>query len=693
MDRTDSTSEAKTYTPRQAAAYLSRALHEELTTHRVIALCIAGAFPNATQEPNSDDSQVKTWHIPLADLDHWLVDQGIATPSPTSLGELFFGRRRWLWIAGIAAIIIFWLTVGQGLASFVDLFDRFSPSPAMRAFRNIAPAADDETLILLADFTNADGLDAQFVTDKLYDQMTANLAGHPNIRVARLQRPITPTQGSDLARTLADDKDASIVIWGYYASPPGEHLTLHVETPNRNIEFISTPMQRTYDTEDIQPYGSTVAYPSMLKFTFDLGDELAGFSALVAGVTLHYAFQYNDAESVFSAALTLLTDAEDRTPATVVDVDVDGSGIVNVLRFYRGTNYLHMGRVREALIELQTIPFSLDEHGSISLSGSFLVTTGIAFTLIGQLDSARLYFETAQERALAENNPSGYAVATMNLGGIHLEKRDWATAAQYFSQARDIFVQNADADGIARADANLGGVYLRQREWDQAIQHMELALDEFRKQKDSHSIGQIYSNIGIVYERQQDWDRALEYFQNSLDIRQDIGDQLGVAHTMSNLGLVYEGRQDYDLSLRYQQQALAALEQLGVLSDIAWVHVNLGNVYRKMEQPELALVHYEQALDRFEALDDAYGSAVTMANLGYHYHAQGDLDQAANYANRALLILASMQLDAPETGQVAQLVRDVFAAKGLPPLIDLMPPDALPEHLRPTPPSTKKNDP
>jgi hypothetical protein len=83
------------------------------------------------------------------------------------------------------------------------------------------PAAEDETLVLVADVVDAEGKDPRFLTKDLFDYMQTKLADHERIRVVRWKNDISEENGRAEARKIGQDPavNATIVIWGHYVSP------------------------------------------------------------------------------------------------------------------------------------------------------------------------------------------------------------------------------------------------------------------------------------------------------------------------------------------------------------------------------------------------------------------------------------------------------------------------------------------
>ena len=144
--------------------------------------------------------------------------------------------KPWAWLVGIALLALALLL----FAGIFNIGPIRSLLPTPTAF---APAQDDESLIIVADFEDRSkgtrtGFDpAQRIFDQLRAQ--ADKKGLP-VRIERLYEPVT----QNTARAAAEKYSAALILWGWYdvegIQPTLERLRLRAErsaeeSPDRQL--------------------------------------------------------------------------------------------------------------------------------------------------------------------------------------------------------------------------------------------------------------------------------------------------------------------------------------------------------------------------------------------------------------------------------------------------------------------------
>ncbi len=192
-----------------------------------------------------------------------------------------------------------------------------------------APAGEKETLVVVSNFADTLGNDPRNLTFDLIERMVATLALHEQIRVERLNCAIKQQGGSETAMRIGSrrDVDASIVIWGVYVEPPEPEVRIYFDIVKQQETYLGAGFDRNFGPQVIQP---------------SLGEQVGEVVAFVAGVVLFNASEHLAAEPLFTTAIA----AADQPLA---------AEFTRALRYYRGTNYLHLGRALEAKDDLLTI--------------------------------------------------------------------------------------------------------------------------------------------------------------------------------------------------------------------------------------------------------------------------------------------------------------------------------------------------
>lgn len=196
-----------------------------------------------------------------------------------------------------------------------------------------APAQANETLVVVSNFADTEGDDLRNVTFDLFERMSETLTPHKNIRVERLNCAIKQQGGSETAMRIGSrkDVDASIVIWGVYVAPPDPEARIYFDIVKQKETYLGGGFDRSFGPQSIQP--------NMFDFKISLGEQAGQIVAFATGLTLFNAGEHLAAEPLFTTAIKAA-----EQPLAIE--------FARAIRFYRGTNYLHLGRALEAQDDL-----------------------------------------------------------------------------------------------------------------------------------------------------------------------------------------------------------------------------------------------------------------------------------------------------------------------------------------------------
>ncbi len=340
-----------------------------------------------------------------------------------------------------------------------------------------------QTIILVADFVDPTGIDTRDVTADLVEQMHTTLANHSNILIKRLGEAIARENGDETALSIGQrpEHKAAIVIWGHYVSPPDPELTVHFRMVQPNDTYLSNGFDQRYPPVQINQ-------PTMFEFKLDLGKHLGQLVAFASGLLLYEADHNKEALALFE------------TSATAINTPL-GQEFERAIHFYRGTNYLTLGRARDAQTDLQTLlptdDTSVQSFDKFSLAA--LGNLGTAYADLGQVEQA----------------------------------------IDHYQQALIIFREIGDRSGEGTALGHLGTAYRNLGQVEQALAHYQQGLVIFREIGDRRNEGSALGDLGTAYADLGQVEQALDHYQQALVISREIGDRRNEGNWLGNLGNVY----------------------------------------------------------------------------------------------------------------------------------------------------------
>ncbi|MGB1249323.1 MAG: tetratricopeptide repeat protein, partial [Candidatus Promineifilaceae bacterium] len=324
-----------------------------------------------------------------------------------------------------------------------------TPTPTPTLF---PPTQEGETLILVADFVDPEGVDSQLFTQNLIADLQTTLVDHANIRIEYLQTVITAAEGSDRAMQIAEDPafNADIVIWGNYTQPPEPQVHIHFDIVQEQETYLDTGLYERHG-------GAQLLQPSMFNFQVAMGQYLGEMVAFTAGLILFEDRSFNEAVAYFETAAQAIDKelAVDFTPA---------------IRFYRGTNFLYLGRAKEAqpdltalepLVATQIAAFEQGDQTAFegNLLSSMLNNIGLVYDILGDKQEALDFFNQALPITRDVGDRSGEAYTLNNIGAVYDALGDKQEALDFYNQALPIFRDVGHRSGEATTLDNIGGVY------------------------------------------------------------------------------------------------------------------------------------------------------------------------------------------------------------------------------------------
>jgi len=488
-----------------------------------------------------------------------------------------------------------------------------------------------QTIVLVADFVDPTGVDSGIVTRSLVEGMRETLRDHPDIVVKRLKQPIPAEEGSARARRIAEQPEhkAAFVIWGDYTLDPAPELYVHFDIIRQAETYLGSGTYEEYGPAQAQQ-------PSFFDFKLELGPYLGQLTAFASGLAL---FQADD----HKAAIPLF-----ETAAQAIDQSL-GVGIERAIRFYRGTNYLCLGRALDAEPDLQELvpdPASsamiADEAGRAALSN-----LGLAAMHLGDYVTARHYLERALEIESQLGNLDGQAAALGSLGTVAICQGNYAAAKKYHEQALEIHMQLGDSLGQAADLCNLGVVARLQGNYATAVDYLEQALKIARQFDDPGGQATVLNNLGTMAIFQGDYAIARRYLEQALEIYTQLGNPLGRADSLSTLAGLAVYQEDYAAAKGYLERALEIESQLGDSLGQAKDLGNLGLVAACQGDYATAIDYYERSLETHSQLGYPLGQAEVFCNLGLVAKEQGDYATAIDYLERSAGLYQKMELDLP----------------------------------------------
>lgn len=230
----------------------------------------------------------------------------------------------------------------------------------------------------------------------------------------------------------------------------------------------------------------------------------------------------------------------------------------------------------------------------------------------------------------AENDPLKMALIYNELGLLHDEQGDYASALIYYQKAIDIRREQLPPNhrSLSVSYNNIGEVQRQLGDYCNALDNHRKTLQIKQKilPPNDPSMATTYNNIGLANESLGEFATALSFYQKALNIKQKIlpADHQELAITYNNIGELHRLMGNFSAALTNLEQALQIrLKKYRAKdSSLAIPYNNLGLIHRELGNYGTALSYIQKSLDvKLETF------AANHPSLAFSYNNLGDIQQ------------------------------------------------------------------
>lgn len=482
-------------------------------------------------------------------------------------------------LLGLGAALLIILAVGVinlepvRMAVFPTATPTVTPTPSATPLP-FAPAASDETLILIATFYRTEGVADTDAHNEIRRAIeNAIPGGVKNLRVEVEPTRLTGDK-QEAARKLGEQYGASVIIWG---TDTGVRVTVNfLNLKEPDYEGAAVQINETERTQLANPS----AYARFI--TNDLPGQLTFLALFAVGQSY---FTQTD----YAAAIRLIDRAVAALPAQLAPPQGAAEAY-----FRLGWLYQNQGQKTEAIANYSQA-IELDPQGSAVAYNN----RAIAYHQQGDIQQALADYNQA-----IELDP-GYAPAYNNRGIAYFDQQDYPRAVANYTKAIELDPQ------LAFAFNNRGNAYKNQGDIAQAITDFDQAI------KLNPTYIEAYNNRANAYTDQGDFQRAIADYTWIIDQNPEY------VSAYINRGIVYDQLGDYPQAASDYTKAIE-LEPAN-----ATAYAGRGLVAYRQGNYQPAIDDYSQAIKLDPQNETAYyNRGLAYADLGNVPQAIADYTQA-----------------------------------------------------------------
>ncbi|MGB3465244.1 MAG: tetratricopeptide repeat protein, partial [Cyclobacteriaceae bacterium] len=184
---------------------------------------------------------------------------------------------------------------------------------------------------------------------------------------------------------------------------------------------------------------------------------------------------------------------------------------------------------------------------------------GLAYWKMGQLHLAEEYLSESQRHLKLSGQDENVGISYTNLGGIHVELRNFRIAIGYFRKALTYLDKDKYHAGILYH--NISACYTRMEQYDSARYYINLALrDKTDHFGENHSaLVSTYTSLGTILTRTKQYKKAEHHYKKALTIGKEYlaPNDPGLIESYNLFSQHYVDRVRYPEALQYADTALA----------------------------------------------------------------------------------------------------------------------------------------
>lgn len=261
----------------------------------------------------------------------------------------------------------------------------------------------------------------------------------------------------------------------------------------------------------------------------------------------------------------------------------------------------------------------------------FAVEIGRAHANMGNLDSAMVYFEIAEEGFRALGDQKGLAAVYGKKQWVYNYKADYAKSLSFAFKALDIYQKLGDEEGAALAKVDIAYDLQEQEKYEEALPYAESAHQYIKERGQQADLAVTAQALGDVLLDLGRYEEALRYMDESLAVRQSLGYDIDIALSYNARANVLKYMERYKEALDDYQAGLALAEEIGFDPLVQSCVGNIGDTYSRLGQYEKALQYHLRNHRLLKTVEKTRDLAENVWRLAESYAKTGQMDSAYYY--------------------------------------------------------------
>ncbi len=283
---------------------------------------------------------------------------------------------------------------------------------------------------------------------------------------------------------------------------------------------------------------------------------------------------------------------------------------------------------------------------------------------IGQMDSARYYFQDARKKFKEMNSPKGELFINHALASLEKKLGNYTKALAYYEANIAIYerpdLETTDLKGFNKIGAEYQGlaeIHKEKGNYKLAVEQALKALRFFEKIEHTRRIGNSLQELGSIEYLRKNYNEAIAYAERAYAIYQNHDYHEYRGHTALDLGRSFMAIGNYEKAIAYFEDALQLGKQFKFIDVQASALTELGIANHASTDFENANTYLVQALNLHKTSGFRKEQAKDLNELAKLSLATGKTAVAINHATEALSL--AMEIGALKEQSDAHLIRSM----------------------------------
>lgn len=252
----------------------------------------------------------------------------------------------------------------------------------------------------------------------------------------------------------------------------------------------------------------------------------------------------------------------------------------------------------------------------------------------GQYAEAKALYRELLDQYIISGQTERSADVYNELANVNAYQGRYELALQYYQDAYAIQAEQEDQTGMAKLSNNIGLLHFRLGDYDKAADYYQKALQFNTDVNDPRIEASTYTNIGYLLSKQEQHQKALQYQERAAGLYEAMSDKMRWANAFINIGLEHEMLGAHARAATYFRKAYEEAQRSGHQVIAVDALNKLGKVLTAMDEQEEAFGALTQAYTLAQTWNDPALLNELHQNFSNYYQHVGDHVQALHYFQR-----------------------------------------------------------